>query len=134
MKVETEFVESIPGILRPNVIYVCIPCKVVSHLCPCGCGNEVVTPLTPFDWSVTYDGKHVSLWPSIGGWHLKCRSHYFIRKGEVAWAGKMTKRAIERGRRWRERAVLEQPEVPTEERPSRWWRFGRRLAGRLDRR
>ncbi|WP_417924835.1 DUF6527 family protein [Collimonas pratensis] len=27
------------------------------------------------DWSLTYDGKTVSLDPSIGNWSLPCRAH-----------------------------------------------------------
>ena len=25
--------------------------------------------------------------PSIGNWSFACRSHYFMRKGRVVWAG-----------------------------------------------
>jgi hypothetical protein len=49
-----------------------------THLCCCGCGEEVVTPFTPTDWKLTYDGETVSLWPSIGNWNLACRSHYTV--------------------------------------------------------
>ncbi|MEG3087434.1 DUF6527 family protein [Sphingomonas sp. PB4P5] len=56
------------------------------HSCCCGCGEEVVTPLTPTDWRLTYDGEDVSLAPSIGSWTLPCRSHYIVQRGKVQWA------------------------------------------------
>lgn len=131
MKIEPEVVESIPDTLVQGVVYVCLPCKVVCHLCLCGCGCEVVTPLTPLDWSLTYDGKHVTLSPSIGGWSLKCQSHYFIRQNEVIWASKMSRALIERGRRAREEAAIAHVEHETDNLFRRWqerWKRGwRRL-------
>ncbi|WP_310793974.1 DUF6527 family protein [Paraburkholderia sp. BL23I1N1] len=55
----------------------------ISHSCCCGCGNEVVTPLTPTDWSLTFDGEHISLWPSVGSWNLPCQSHYVVKSPGV---------------------------------------------------
>jgi hypothetical protein len=57
--------------------------SIAVHLCCCGCGREVVTPLAPAQWRMTFDGETVSLHPSIGSWSLPCRSHYFIRSGQV---------------------------------------------------
>jgi len=31
------------------------------HKCACGCGKEVVTPLSPTDWKLIFDGKALSL-------------------------------------------------------------------------
>ena len=42
-----------------------------AHSCCCGCGEEVVAPLTPTDWKMTFDGETTSLRPSIGNWTLK---------------------------------------------------------------
>ena len=58
----------------------------VVHRCACGCGEEVVTPLGPGEWRLTYDGRTVSLAPSIGNWSFACRSHYWIDEGNVRWA------------------------------------------------
>jgi hypothetical protein len=52
----------------------------------CGCGVEVVTPISPTDWRITFDGETVSLFPSIGNWSYPCRSHYWIKRGKVIWA------------------------------------------------
>ncbi len=70
MKRETalthEFVEYIPEHLKDGTVYVSIPFATAAHKCCCGCGKEVVTPLTPTDWQLTFDGETISLEPSIG--------------------------------------------------------------------
>jgi hypothetical protein len=50
------------------------------------CGVEVVTPISPMDWRITFDGETVTLFPSIGNWSYPCRSHYWIKEGKVIWA------------------------------------------------
>ena len=50
-----EFVEFIPDKLVDGVIYVSIPYATVAHKCCCGCGMEVVTPLSPTDWELIFD-------------------------------------------------------------------------------
>jgi hypothetical protein len=44
-----EFVEFMPDKLEPGVIYVSIPYATAAHLCACGYGNEVTTPISPTD-------------------------------------------------------------------------------------
>jgi hypothetical protein len=68
------------------VLYISIAYSTCGHLCCCGCGQEVITPLSPAQWSFTYDGENVSLAPSVGSWALSCQSHYWIRKGKVQWS------------------------------------------------
>ncbi len=80
---EHRFVESFPEVLEPGVLYVSLEYGSVAHSCCCGCGEEVVTPLTPTDWNITYDGESVTLHPSVGSWTLACRSHYVIRRNRV---------------------------------------------------
>ena len=65
------------------------------HRCYCGCGSEVVTPFSPTDWKLTFDGKTVSLHPSIGNWSFPCQSHYWIINNEIRQADKWTKKQIE---------------------------------------
>lgn len=93
-----EFVEFIPEHLEPGKVYVCIPFATVAHLCACGCGHEVVTPLTPTDWKLTFDGETVSLHPSIGNWSFECQSHYWVRGNSVQWADQSTKVEVDAGR------------------------------------
>ncbi len=69
------------------------------HSCCCGCGLEVVTPLTPTDWRLTFDGEAISLWPSVGNWNLPCRSHYVIQGNRVIEAGPWNKAQIDAERR-----------------------------------
>ena len=81
-----EFVTYIPDTLEDGVLYVSIRYATVVHRCCCGCGNEVVTPLDPSDWEMMFDGKSISLSPSIGNWSLACQSHYWISRNKVRWA------------------------------------------------
>lgn len=99
IRLRHEFVDTIPDVLEPETLYVCIRFATVVHLCVCGCGCEVVTPLSPTDWQMTFDGDTVSLHPSVGNWSYPCRSHYVIRRDEAHWAPAWTAERIERGRR-----------------------------------
>jgi hypothetical protein len=93
-----EFVEFMPNELADGTIYVSIPYATATHRCCCGCGTEIVTPLTPADWSLIFDGDSVSLYPSVGSSHLPCESHYWIRRDGVIWAPPLGLDAIEAGR------------------------------------
>lgn len=89
------FVENIPDVIDVGVLYVSMEHATTIHACCCGCGEEVVTPLSPTDWKLTYNGVGVSLWPSIGNWNSRCRSHYIIDNGNVIGAGSWSKERIE---------------------------------------
>ncbi|MCW8837541.1 MAG: DUF6527 family protein [Thiovulaceae bacterium] len=75
-----------PKEYEQNVLYVSMEYKTVTHLCCCGCGKKVVTPIAPHSWKITYDGNGITLYPSIGNWDFNCRSHYWIRDSQVLWA------------------------------------------------
>ena len=92
-----EFVKAIPNELEERTLYASMDYATVAHKCCCGCGREVVTPLSPTDWNLTYDGESISLSPSIGNWSFKCRSHYWIEKGTCRWADPWSKEQIEAG-------------------------------------
>ena len=94
-----EFVEYVPDTLDAGVIYVTVHYATAVHLCCCGCGLEVVTPLSPTDWKLIFDGETISLKPSIGNWSFPCRSHYWIRRNTVEWAGNWSDERVEAGRR-----------------------------------
>lgn len=89
-----KFVEFVPEILERDILYISITYCTTIHLCVCGCGNEVVTPLSPNDWELTFNGKTVSLYPSIGNWSFPCQSHYFIKNSVIRYAKKWSKEAI----------------------------------------
>lgn len=81
--VEHRFVEFVPEEVEEGVLYVSIEYSTVVHKCCCGCGNQVVTPLSPAFWELTYDGESVTLFPSVGSWSFPCRSHYWIERNRV---------------------------------------------------
>lgn len=93
-----EVVDSIPEKLQAGILYVTTDRDVAGHLCACGCGREVITPLSPTDWSITFDRRGPTLFPSIGNWAFPCRSHYVIQDGDTVWAGNMSDKAIALGR------------------------------------
>ena len=93
-----EFVKAIPDKLEERTLYVSVDYATVVHRCCCGCGREVVTPLTPTDWTLIYDGVSISLNPSIGNWGFECRSHYWIDKSKVRWARRWSRSRIDAGR------------------------------------
>jgi hypothetical protein len=93
-----QFVEVIPESLEFGVLYVSMTYATAIHQCACGCGREVVTPFSPTDWKLYFDGESVTLKPSIGNWSFPCRSHYWIRGGKVKWAGEMSHQDIDKGR------------------------------------
>lgn len=95
---EVQFSQYIPDKVAPGKLYISMEYATVVHKCACGCGQEVVTPLSPTDWKLTYDGEGVTLSPSIGNWGYPCRSHYFIHNNEVVWASKISQNLIQRGR------------------------------------
>ncbi len=108
--VEHEFVEFIPDNLKDGTIYVSIPFATAVHKCCCGCGSEVVTPLSPTDWKLIFDGRTISLDPSIGNWSFDCQSHYWIVRNKVRWARRWSRKEIEAGRaydRWTKEKYFE---------------------------
>jgi hypothetical protein len=90
-----DFVEYIPRKLDEGTLYISERFCTAAHLCACGCGEKVVTPLSPANWRLEKhrDGT-VSLAPSIGNWNYVCRSHYWIRQNQVIWARTMSPRQI----------------------------------------
>lgn len=80
-----KFVEFIPDDIKEGILYISLIYGTVVHKCCCGCGKEVVTPLSPRDWQLTFDGETISLSPSIGSWNLKCNSHYWVTNNKVEW-------------------------------------------------
>lgn len=137
-----EFVEVIPDKLEQGKLHISIQFATVAHLCCCGCGMDVVTPLSPTDWSLIFDGETISLDPSIGNWGFPCQSHYWIKRSTVVWAPRWTRREVRAGRA-RDRAAKEKyfdvgvrdqesPSGGKAGRPERnlWWRLKTRLTRR----
>ena len=83
------FIDTFPTPMEPGVLYVSTKYSTAGHTCACGCGNEIVTKLSPARWKITYDGE-ISLAPSVGVIALPCNSHYFITRGQVDWHRQLT--------------------------------------------
>ncbi len=96
--IEHEFVAEFPEDPVDGVLHVSVQFATALHRCCCGCGNKVITPLSQTDWTLTYDGRTVSLDPSIGNWSFPCQSHYFITRNRVEWPGRWTQKEIASGR------------------------------------
>jgi len=101
------FVDHAPDRLEAGVLYISLPYKTMIHLCPCGCGHEVVTPLSPTGWALIFDGETVSLHPSVGNWSFACQSHYWIDHGRVRWSWKWSEERIARARASRSLRVVD---------------------------
>lgn len=93
-----EFVEFIPSELQEGTLYVSVQYATAVHTCACGCGNKIVTPISPAGWRLLFDGDSVSLTPSIGNWQFPCRSHYWIKSNKVRWVEAWTPEQIAAGR------------------------------------
>lgn len=113
MKLQHKFVEFIPEQLEDGILYISVTYCTAIHKCVCGCNNEVVTPFSPTDWKMTFDGATISLSPSIGNWNFDCRSHYWIRNSEIIFARKWTDEEIKDGH--------EKPKKKKKKSFSKWW-------------
>jgi hypothetical protein len=92
-----------PKELEPGVLYVSEEFGAAAHLCGCGCGAKIRTPLGPTEWTVKETSSGPTLQPSIGNWQQPCQSHYWIKRGEIHWAPKWSAGEIADGRRSEER-------------------------------
>lgn len=114
-----QFVESFPTPMEPGLLYVSAAYSTAGHVCPCGCGREVVTKLSPARWRVTFDGE-VSLHPSVAATGLPCNSHYFITRGNVDWHAKLSANQAARAQEADRRDIeLQRKTTPLSRR--KWW-------------
>lgn len=95
--IQPVFVDRMPAALEPGVLYISNEYCVTKHLCACGCPEVVVLPLHPEQWQYTYDGKTVSMHPSVGNVGTPCNSHYWIVAGRVSWAKAITASQAQHG-------------------------------------
>lgn len=99
MTIEHKFVEIIPDEIPDGVLFISIRYKTAVHQCICGCKNEVVTPISPTDWQISFDGQSVSLHPSIGNWNFPCRSHYWLVRNTIHHSRPWSNEQVEKGRK-----------------------------------
>ncbi len=112
--IKHQFVEFIPEQLDEATLYVSMRFATVSHHCACGCKTKVVTPLKPTDWKLTFDGKTITLYPSIGNWSFPCRSHYWIKNSRVQWAEDWSQERVDTNRAY-DRSQKDKYYVPDKE-------------------
>jgi len=86
--IRPEFVELIPDVVKDGILYISITFATATHKCACGCNEIVVTPIKPTDWTLTWNGKTITMNPSIGNWSLPCQSHYWIEENKIIWSRK----------------------------------------------
>jgi hypothetical protein len=89
-------VQHVPDQLEEGVLYISERFRICSHLCACGCKEEVVTPLSHAEWQLFKKGELVSLLPSIGNWNYDCKSHYFIEQNRIRWLSRLSAQRIKR--------------------------------------
>lgn len=118
---ELQHVKVMPQDLRNGILYVSLEFGTAHHLCACGCGLKVRTPLSPAEWELQETSLGPTLWPSIGNWQLPCKSHYLIKKGEVVWSNQWSDARIAAGRKKEQRKLREYLDS---RRPANltWWR------------
>jgi hypothetical protein len=130
MTIELHHVHYMPKELKPGVLYVSDEFGIAVHLCACGCGSKIRTPLGPTEWAVEETKSGPSLYPSVGNWQQACQSHYLIRRGEIIWAGKWTPEQIAAGRRHEEerrRTYYDALDRKSRGKMRRFWRWMKSL-------
>lgn len=118
MKIRLQRVHYMPNQLKPSVLYVSEEFGTAAHLCACGCGTKIRTPLGPTEWSLKVSEEGPTLYPSIGNWQQSCKSHYWIKRGEIIWSEQWTQEEINVGRRY-EQARRRSYYAPTEQQDNR---------------
>ena len=126
-EVTPDFVDEIPNVPEHGKLYLSCRYRAAVHLCACGCGAKISTPLHPTAWRLSYDGDTVSLSPSVGNWSEKCQSHYVIRDSRIIWADRLPRDKILRIREQRQReledyyGVERRPIAPLASRAKVFW-------------
>ena len=102
MKIVLNRVRFMPADLEPGVLYVAEEFRAAAHLCACGCGAKIRTPLGPAAWQLEETPDGPTLTPSVGNWQQRCRTHYWIFRGEIHWSEPWTDEEIALGREFEE--------------------------------
>ena len=99
MKIRLQRVHYMPQDLDLGVLYYAEEFDAAAHLCACGCGEKIRTPIGPTEWSIEETDDGPTLRPSVGNWQRPCRSHYLITRGSIERSNMWTPEQIEAGRR-----------------------------------
>lgn len=96
--IRLQYAHYMPQQLEPGVLYVSKSFDTAAHLCACGCGSKIRTPLSPSEWALEENKNGPTLYPSVGNWQITCQSHYWIRDGKIIWASAWSPEQIAAGR------------------------------------
>lgn len=99
MRIELERVQYMPKALEPGILYFAEEYGAAAHLCACGCGTKIRTPIAPTEWAIYEGTKGVTVRPSVGNWQHPCRSHYLITDGVIDWRDEWTEEEVLTGRK-----------------------------------
>ena len=133
MKIRLQHVQYMPKSLKLGVLYVSEQFGAAAHLCACGCGSKIRTPLGPTEWSVEEADGGPTLRPSVGNWQQACQSHYLITRGEVLWCEQWSAEQIAAGRHREEERRREYYDALDRKRGGvvqKLWRWMKSLFGR----
>ena len=72
-------VEFIPETLESGVLYYSEKHKTASHLCACGCGQNIAIPIKKGEWSII-SKEPLTIAPSLHH-RIQCKAHYTITNG-----------------------------------------------------
>lgn len=84
MRYRYQAVDRLPKQLSPSVVYHSEEYEIGALLCACGCGHRV-SLLVPDSHQITSLDGLATIDPSISVCDAPCKSHYFIRAGDVEW-------------------------------------------------
>ena len=98
-------VDDLPDAPKPLLLYIAGAAKqewAAAMLCPCGCEETIhlnlLEQVRP-RWTFNENKVGPSLEPSI--WRRRgCRSHFFLRNGEIEWCDAPVVRARKTKKRW----------------------------------
>jgi hypothetical protein len=121
MTIIPKFVSRVPSEIKEGIIYISTDVNTAVHLCPCGCKTEIITPIDPNEWKFTYDGETISLYPSVGVWGAQCKSHYWITKNKIEWAGTYSENEIREVRKNEKKE--RKRNYQKKETKRRWWKM-----------
>lgn len=129
MRFVLQRVRYMPKELQAGILYVSDEFHTAAHLCACGCGAKIRTPLGTTEWAVEETPQGPTLWPSVGNWQRGCRSHYWLRNGDALWGEAWSPAEIAAGRAQEEerRRAYYDAVYPA----GRFTRFWNRLARRF---
>ena len=82
MRYRYEAVDFIPAQMAEATVYHNVDFELAGLLCACGCGHRI-TLLVPDSHQVWNHDGYATISPSIGVMDAPCKSHFFIRHGDV---------------------------------------------------